>query len=246
MRLSFLGTGAATSRSRHNCAIVVDEELLFDGGAPLLMNLARLNVPADNVHSVLLTHCHGDHIAGLGAFLLARVVGSGPPLTIFGPPGTEARIDGLCRALWGERWRTTRGVCDLRYAIVAAGMSLRAGKYRIDVAHIEHDGGQFYDVPSVGYIISDGETSLGYMGDAAPGPWVDAFLERCEVAVIECTGFDPGPTHLSERYVAELARRHPATRLLLTHFGGDAPVIAGATAGEDFATFEFGSAAPTG
>jgi len=75
---------------------------------------------------------------------------------------------------------------------------------------------------------------------------MDEFLERCAAAVVECTGRDPGPTHLSEAYVLGLVSRHSSTRLFLTHFGGDAPSIAGATSAEDFATFDLGPPARTG
>ena len=39
MRVTFLGTGGSTTRGRFNCAIAVDDRLLLDAGAPLMVKL---------------------------------------------------------------------------------------------------------------------------------------------------------------------------------------------------------------
>ena len=238
MRLTFLGTGAAPSQSRFNCAIAVDDRLLLDGGAPLLVNLPRAGIDADHVQCVLISHCHGDHFHGLGPFLMSRVLQGGPDLLLVGPPGTEERVDSLCRVLWGESWRTMRPGFELEFVSVRAGQRLRAAGYDVEVVEIEHDSGHYHATPSVGYLVDDGKVRLGYTGDAAPGPWVDRVLERCDAAIVECTGPDPGPTHLSDDYVRALVHRHAETRVFATHFWAEAPVIEGAIVAEDMAVAE--------
>lgn len=51
-----------------------EERLLFDtggDGAVLLRNLSRMQVPPEEIRSVVLSHDHGDHTGGLGAVLAA-------------------------------------------------------------------------------------------------------------------------------------------------------------------------------
>jgi ribonuclease BN (tRNA processing enzyme) len=233
MRLTFLGTGASTSTARHNSAVALDGRLLLDGGAPLLVQLARAGLAPDRIETVLITHGHGDHIIGLGTFLIDRVLCAGPPLLIVGPAGFDEQLDQLCRVLWGDSWRTMGPGFQLDYLTVAAGRTFSACGYQIDVVEISHDNGHFHAVPSVGYVISDGKTRLGFTGDTAPGPWVEALLRRSDVAVVECTGSDPGPTHLSNEYVAQLTARHVGVRIILNHFWKAAPSIKAATVAED-------------
>jgi ribonuclease BN (tRNA processing enzyme) len=227
MRLTFLGTGGATARGRFNSAVAVDERL------------SRAGIDPDGIRCLLLSHCHGDHFVGLGTFLIDRVLARGPSLMLLGPPGAEERLDTYCRALWGNGWRSMgRGGFDLKHVTIEAGERVEAEDYEIEMHEIQHDNGYYDATPSVGYVLDDGQMKLGYTGDTAPGPWVDGLLDRCDVAIIECSGPDPGPTHLSDGYVRELAGRHPTTGLILTHFGAEPPTIDGATVAEDLATIE--------
>jgi ribonuclease BN (tRNA processing enzyme) len=246
MRVAFLGTGAATSRDRFNSSVALDDRLVLDAGAPLLVNLSRVGIDPDGIRYVLLSHCHGDHFLGLGTFLIGRVLDRGPSLVLVGPPETEQRADALCRALWGDGWRTMgHGGFDLKHVRVEAGVRVELDPYRVEVLEIQHDSGTYDAVQSVGYVIDDGEVRLGFTGDAAPGPWVDRLLECCDAAIVECTGMDPGPTHLSHRYVGELVRRHPETRVIITHLGSERPPFAGVLAAEDLTSIDVQSVLTT-
>jgi ribonuclease BN (tRNA processing enzyme) len=239
MRLTFLGTGAATSRDRFNSSLAVDDRLLLDAGAPLLVHLTRAGIEPDGIGCILLSHCHGDHFIGIGTFLINRVLERGPGLLLVGPPETERRIDTFCRALWGEDWKAMgHGGFDLKHITVEAGARVTIDPFEVEVLGIQHDSGAYDATTSVGYLIDDGKTKLGFTGDTAPGPWIDRLIERCDAAIVECTGIDPGPTHLSHTYVKRLVRRHPQTRVILTHFGTEPPAIADVIAAEDFSAID--------
>ena len=210
-----------------------------------MVNLPRAGIDPDDIRCLLLSHCHGDHFVGLGTFLMERVLAGGPSLLLIGPPGADEQVDALCRVLWGDGWRDVGpGGFDLEYVTVEAGARVRAAHYDIEVVEIEHDDGYYHATPSVGYVLDDGEVRLGYTGDTAPGPWVDRLLERCDTAIVECTAPDPGPTHLSEDYVRELVKRHPRTRLILTHFWTDTPAVEGATTAQDLGVVQVAPRSP--
>src|SRR3979411_1782962 len=68
VKLAFLGPGSAFSVERYNGAVVVDDRLLLDGGAPLLPHMHRLGIDPSRIEAILLSHFHGDHILGLSPF----------------------------------------------------------------------------------------------------------------------------------------------------------------------------------
>lgn len=57
----------------------------------------------------------------------------------------------------------------LKYAELEAGRSFSASGYDTDAVEINHDNGHYHAVPSLGNVVSDGRTRLGYTGDTAPG-----------------------------------------------------------------------------
>jgi ribonuclease BN (tRNA processing enzyme) len=96
--VTFAGTGDALgSGGRLQTCIHVDAPdapVLLDCGASALPALTRVEVDLDAVETVLLTHLHGDHFAGLPFLVLDAQPRTGRtvPLTIVGPPGTESRV----------------------------------------------------------------------------------------------------------------------------------------------------------
>ena len=71
MKISFLGTGSATSTVSAHTAIVFDcddgTRLLIDtsSGNSVALGGIALGIPVESHNTVLLTHHHPDHIAGL-------------------------------------------------------------------------------------------------------------------------------------------------------------------------------------
>lgn len=76
MKITFLGTGKGgyPTLTRNCCAILLecgDGSYLIDAGAPVLDLMTRAEMPFEKVKAVFTTHMHGDHTAGLPAFLTA-------------------------------------------------------------------------------------------------------------------------------------------------------------------------------
>lgn len=92
LKIIFLGTGAAApSPSRHSPALVVQREnelILCDCGEGTQVRLQQAGLSPTHVHTILLSHLHGDHLFGLPGFLSSQqLFKRTAPLTIYGPPG---------------------------------------------------------------------------------------------------------------------------------------------------------------
>ena len=101
LALTVLGTGDAFGTGGHPSSCYLAEPLepedpecraaLIDCGPTAVTMLHGMNFDLGKIDLVLLTHHHGDHIAGI-AFLYLNyqfMVRRDRPLTVAGPPGTE-------------------------------------------------------------------------------------------------------------------------------------------------------------
>jgi ribonuclease Z len=97
MRLTFLGTGAATpSRTRNVTSIALQfdqrsEMWLFDCGEATQHQILRSPLRLSQLERIFITHLHGDHFFGLLGLLASRSMqeGSDSPITLYGPAGLE-------------------------------------------------------------------------------------------------------------------------------------------------------------
>lgn len=105
LTITLLGTGSPLpDPHRAGPATLVstdDLHVLVDAGRGVLMRLAAAGVGAGQLHAVLLTHLHSDHITDLGDVITTRWVTTftRTPLTIIGPPGTQHVVDHLLASL---------------------------------------------------------------------------------------------------------------------------------------------------
>jgi 7,8-dihydropterin-6-yl-methyl-4-(beta-D-ribofuranosyl)aminobenzene 5'-phosphate synthase len=73
----------------------LEKNILFDtGGDPdiLLSNMQKLGVQPENIHIIVLSHVHGDHIGGLAAILEKN-----PSVTVFLPAAFSEEIKAAIR-----------------------------------------------------------------------------------------------------------------------------------------------------
>lgn len=178
--------------------------------------------------TVLLTHCHSDHVAGLIAWLSARARRfRGEPCRVVVP---AARRDALLEALL--RWPDLDGVrrrLDLAEVLVPASpgsvVGLEDGVWAQSFA--AHHG-----APSLGWRIAREGASRPlavFAGDGTVLPFRAApELLDADVALVECSFVEPGyrvaarlggHAHLADWL--ELAPRLTCDRLVLAHLPAD-------------------------
>ena len=211
MRLAFLGTGSAFSLERYNGAVVVDDRLLLDGGAPVLPHMHRLALDPGAIDAIFLTHFHGDHVLGLPPFLLYRAFAtSGRPLVLVGPPGVEDRLEQLLGMAWGDEWPSFRGLARLSYQEAEPG-GVAAG-VRYEAVRLDHGR-----MDCRGYRIHLDGRLLAYAGDTIASPPLDDLVRDADVAITEATAPDGSGVHTSWAEAEALAARHSGTRFIFNH-----------------------------
>jgi 7,8-dihydropterin-6-yl-methyl-4-(beta-D-ribofuranosyl)aminobenzene 5'-phosphate synthase len=96
----------------------LDKTVLFDTGGDgniLLSNMQRLGLDAEAVDAVVLSHIHGDHTGGLGAFLARN-----PDVTVFMPQSFPASFQQEVKRL-GAAIETVSGPQLLLHSVYSTG-----------------------------------------------------------------------------------------------------------------------------
>jgi ribonuclease BN (tRNA processing enzyme) len=210
LKLAFLGTGAAFSSERYNGAIVVDDHILLDAGAPLLPHMHKLGINPDAIDVIFLSHYHGDHILGLPPYVLHRAFLSRSPLTIVGPMGVGGRIEELLGLAWGDDWENIRERLKVEY--LDAGAGGEAGGVKFETVQLEHGTSG-----CTGYRLQIDGRQLAYSGDTVASPPLDRLLEGSDVAIVEATAPGDPYSHMSWAQASELRGRHSRTRFIFNH-----------------------------
>jgi ribonuclease BN (tRNA processing enzyme) len=199
-----LGThgGPISDRNRAqpaNALVVGQAVYLVDAGDGAVQQLARAGLSLASVRAVFVSHIHIDHTGGLFAVLgLRHQMGAGGKITVYGPPGIRAMVDGLVAAIVpeaesgygvpGEDYvppQDTVEVIELR-----DGASLKLDGFTVTAARNTH-----YSFPrdsdldrrfgSVSFRFDLQDRSIVYTGDTGPSDAVTALARNADLLVTE-------------------------------------------------------------
>ena len=220
-RVIFLGSGDAFSAGgRFQAAYLVQNEvgaLLLDCGPGVLTSLSRNNISPIPIGTILLTHFHGDHFAGLPFLFLyyTYVEPRTAPLRIVGPPNVEARVLQLYSAMYADS-AEEKLPFDLQFIEITPGKELMLDGRRIDCFHVPHGESS----SSYGYSIQSEGKRIVFSGDSG---WTEDLLlhtEGADLFICECSFFESRfDMHLDYPRIAENVERFGAKRIVLTHLG---------------------------
>ena len=222
--VTLLGSGDAFNAGGrgHSCYLVEDASgaCAVDFGATALASLRRLRKSPAAVGSVLLTHLHGDHFAGL-PFLLIDGLYREPrgPLVIGGPPGVEERVRTLATTCYRDIFGDALPF-ELRFVEWQADREVEVAGRRVRPIPAHHQ-----DLPERAYSLrlSSGGAQLAFSGDTGWSERLADVVAGADLLVAECSLWDEGyDRHLGradwERLLPALAGR----RVIASHLGEDA------------------------
>jgi len=162
MRFAVLGSG-----SEGNALVVQvgQTRVLLDCGFSLsetVSRLARLGLQAGQLHGIVVTHEHGDHISGVAR--LARKFN----LPVWLTHGTLRTQNAAFAALSATE--------------ISPHLAFSIGEVQVQAYPVPHDAAE-----PVQYVFSDGVRRLGVLTDAGSAtPHIEAILHGCDALVLEC------------------------------------------------------------
>ncbi len=220
-RVTFLGTGDAyCAGGRHQAGYLVQAKetcFLLDCGTTTLAALKRSGVAIDSIETILISHLHGDHFAGL-PFLFLEYVYVEPrrrPLQIAGPPGMAERVGALFRTMYREAGAQALPF-PVRFVEMLPERRLQIGPLTVHPFRVPHQEQEI----SLGVSVFAGDRKIVYSGDTG---WTEKLVEQSEAAdllICECSFFETRlSSHLDYPRIEENRRRLSAKRTILTHLG---------------------------
>jgi len=194
-----------------------DCRFFVDFGASSMTGVNALGIDTNAVDAIILSHLHGDHFGGIPFLILHAhfVTGRTAPLTIAGPPGTEARIRAAQEVLFPESTTIDLGF-DLRFLEMQPGGTATVCGAEVEPVEVSHPSG----APPFALRIRAGDRLFAFSGDTE---WLDLLPDvarNADLFICECYAFEEDiPYHVRYRDIEANLPRIEARRILLSHLG---------------------------
>jgi ribonuclease BN (tRNA processing enzyme) len=98
IKISFIGTGAAITRSgRYPSGLVINNNIVVDTPPQIVSHLKKMKIPLEGIKYIFLTHSHPDHSLGMVMMVQDWIVleNISKPVNVIGPEGIKKYIQGL-------------------------------------------------------------------------------------------------------------------------------------------------------
>lgn len=246
MKVILLGTGGPRPDPRRMATTTLiqlgAENILFDAGRGVMVQMAKAGVPLGAVNTLFLTHHHFDHIGDLYDVMLnSWLHGRKDALRIYGPPDTERLVNTLLTQVYDKdiTWRdkgepTFGGWKPVIATDIVPGPVLDTGRWRISADLVSHGDG--LDMPRaflkrwtcLGYRFEAEGKVVAISGDTVACPGLERLAEGADLLVQVC--FLATPEIDSEHFrrlarhtlacgdtVGQIAKKAGVKKLALTH-----------------------------
>jgi ribonuclease BN (tRNA processing enzyme) len=221
MELQFLGSGDAFgSGGRFNACVQVTTAggaFLIDCGASSLIAMRKFGVDPNRIHTVFVSHLHGDHFGGLPFLLLDAQFYSRrrAPLTLVGPPGLRERLMEAMEVFFPGSSRVERKF-STEIVEIEAGATAEVGGVGVTPYVVEHACG----APPFALRFSSEGKVIAYTGDTE---WTESLLAAgrdADLLIAEALFFERKVKyHLDYTTLRANLARIGAKRVVLTHLG---------------------------
>ncbi|WP_439613746.1 MBL fold metallo-hydrolase [Reyranella sp.] len=224
MRLQFLGSGDAFgSGGRFNTCFLLERthhgNLLVDCGASSMVAIRKWEVEPNAISTVLVSHLHGDHFAGLPFFLLdAQLVSRRTaPLLLAGPPGFRDRLMTVMEAMFAGSTQVQRKF-ELEIRELALHERVEANGLAVTPYLMNHYSG----APSYALRIETEGKVLTYSGDTE---WVEELIpaaRNADLFICEAYFFDKVMKyHIDYTTLVNHLPQIGARRTIVTHMSAE-------------------------
>ncbi len=231
MELRILGCSGGIGAHLSTTSLLVDEDLLIDGGTGLSeLSLEEMS----RIRHIFVTHSHLDHIAGIPMLLDAVFDNTEQPLVLH---AREETIHTLRKHIFNwQVWPDFSTLPDahrpvLRFEVMQPGESVQIGARSVEMIAVNHS------VPAAGYRVQNGAGSFAFSGDTTSNDGFWQALNRHEhldLLIVESAFPDQEcelsikSRHYCPRLLAQdLRKLQHRPRLFLTHLkpGSEALIV---------------------
>jgi ribonuclease BN (tRNA processing enzyme) len=228
MRLTVIGCAGSFPGpdSPASCYLLEAEgfRLVIDMGNGALGVLQRY-AELFSIDAICLSHLHADHCIDLAAYWVARQFapdGAKPPIPVYGPPGTAARVtphlgpsdDPASDDPASDDPAAEPELPRFDFHDLAVGTA-EIGPFRITADHMNHP------VETFGFRVEHEGWRLAYSADTGESDALVRLAEGADLLLCEASFLDGQDTrpnlHLTARQAAEYADRAGVGQLVLTH-----------------------------
>jgi ribonuclease BN (tRNA processing enzyme) len=223
LSVKFLGSGDAFgSGGRLQTCIYVKSEaakFLIDCGASALISMKQFGVSLPDVKTILITHLHGDHFAGIPFFILDSQLISRrtDPLVIAGPPGLEERIRVAMENMFPGSSKVKQKF-EIIYRELPEGNLVTIGELKVTGTQVVHGSG----APSYALRVVCAGKTIVYTGDTE---WTDRLIEvarGADLFIAESYYYEKKmKNHLNYRTLLERRQELQCKQIILTHMSDD-------------------------
>jgi len=234
-KLVILGTSniipAEGHENSHMVLVAPSGSTLIDcGGCNPIVTVQRAGVDPNDVHSLIVTHFHPDHVSGLPGFLLSLwLMGRQRSLRICGLRPTLGKCQAMMNLFGWADWPQFFPIVFVELDAKENVPVLETPDYRIVSSPTRHF------VPTIGVRITaaSGKT-LAYSSDSSPCDAVVRLALGVDVLLHEATGAQAG--HTSPAMAGSIARQAGVRHFALIHY--DAHADLGSLVAEARATYD--------
>lgn len=231
MKLYFLGTGHGMALNCYNsCFVIQNEEheyMLIDsgGGNTLLRNLKLLNINANDIYNVFITHTHIDHILGVIWFI--RYISKyyfknleKRDTYIYGNDEVINAIRTICKVVLPKDFY---GLIDEKIKLIV----IKNDEERTILNYKFH----FFDIKALkvkqyGFYILNNKEKITFIGDEYCKKEIEQYVYNSKILIAdaymsgeEAEIYNPMEkhSHSSVKYISEIANRNNVKNLILIH-----------------------------
>jgi ribonuclease Z len=216
-KLVALGTANVTPDENHGNShlllVAKSGSTLIDcGGGNPIVGIRRAGVDPNDVHTLIITHFHPDHVSGLPGFLLSLwVMGRQRSLRICGPRSTLSKCQAMMNLFGWVDWPQFFQVVFVELELKENVPVLETPDYRIIASPTRHF------VPAIGVrITATGGQTVVYSSDSSPCDTIVRMANGADILFHEATGAQVG--HSSAAMAGAIARQAGVGHLALIHY----------------------------
>jgi ribonuclease BN (tRNA processing enzyme) len=224
VKIRFIGTGSGkTSLKRHHSSFIItsgSNNLLVDCGDGTSLALLKQNVNPNSIDSILISHLHADHYAGIASLITQmKLLGRKNPLSLF----IHSSIDDYIKSYLENSYLFLEKLdFDLNVIQVGEEEKIFINDSLSFVAKLNShlDKYKNYDISknlsyaSLSFLFNDDESSVIYTGDIGSRNDLYLFNEKVEWFIVEIS-------HINLTDLITRNSKNTSKQIILTHIDDD-------------------------